>query len=387
MKRAVGAAATMGVLLALAVAATALAAPAQVTIDTREVDLAKSGDDWTASIGLTNLTDREIVFEVPPVGDGGNCDPTLDNEGKLPDSEHKAFTVTIPSTCDVDEEKGIEFRVEGTTSGTEVAAAFDVTAGPEPEEDPEWSALRAFLYVLIGLAVIAIMVVAGKARKRVAAPLKYLGDSWSFKESWVSSVTVLGGLLTGIFGSSEVVKAILGEDAESAVALATVGAAIAVAMIAAAPLILEATKVRDDGSRETYFSLGGLVAASVVTLAAAAGELWVVYRSGTHLDLGGFEDLLVIFLVLGLLLLAAYAVTAIPRTIRLGTTKPVEPPKPPGEESDAIKAARIIAEELRKAQVDVETTTVERAVKEAAEAGAPPVPPVAPEPVQPAAMI
>ncbi|HWM62674.1 MAG TPA: hypothetical protein VNP96_01640, partial [Solirubrobacterales bacterium] len=118
MKRAAGTAATMGMLLVLVVAATALAAPAQVTIDKREVDLAKSGDDWAASVGLTNLTDQTIVFEVPPVGDGGNCDPTLDNEGKLPDSEHKAFTVTIPSTCDVDEEKGIEFRVEGTTSGT-----------------------------------------------------------------------------------------------------------------------------------------------------------------------------------------------------------------------------------------------------------------------------
>jgi uncharacterized membrane protein len=361
VKRTVGIGAAIGCAFVLVTSAAALAAPAQVTIDKRATELKRSGDDWTASVGLTNLTDEEIALEVPPLAGVADCDPTLDQEGKLPDSEHRTFVVTVPATCDVDEEKGIGFTVEGTGSGSEAPIGFDVTAGPEPDEDPEWSALRAFLYVLIGLTVIAIMVVAGKARKRLGDPLKYLGDSWTFKDSWVSNVTVAGGLLTGIFGSSEIVKALLGEDAEGAVALATVGGAIAVAMIAAGPLILEVTKVRDAGSREAYFSLGGLVAASVVTLAAAFGELWVVYRSGSHLDLDGFEDLLVIFAVLGGLLLAAYAVMTIPRTIRLGTTKPAE------TESEMMKAAKMIADHLNESdRVDVAPATVRNALNEVA---------------------
>ena len=139
----------------------------------------------------------------------------------------------------------------------------------------------------MALALGAALILWKKVKRSIDTPLEYLGGTWSFKDSWVSNVTVAAGLLTGLFGSTEVVNAILGDETDSAVALATVGAAIAVALIASAPLILEATKVKvaakveaeavpkgKVGPGKDYFSLGGLVAATVVALAAAFGELW-----------------------------------------------------------------------------------------------------------------
>jgi hypothetical protein len=67
------------------------------------------------------------------------------------------------------------------------------------------------------------------------------------------------------------------------VALATVGAAFAVAFISAGPIIVLATKSKVGD----HFTVGGVLAASAVTLAGAFGELYVVYESGAQLDLNG----------------------------------------------------------------------------------------------------
>lgn len=80
--------------------------------------------------------------------------------------------------------------------------------------------------------------------------------------------------------------AVLGEDADDAIALATVGAATVVAFISAGPIIVLATK-RKEGD---HFTVGGVVAASAVTLARALGELVVLEETGRQLDLGGAED-------------------------------------------------------------------------------------------------
>ena len=224
-----------------------------------------------------------------------------------------------------------------------------IAAPLKEDEEPSWAALWVFLgafLVLAGGAVFSCRLWRKESRR---TPLKYLGATWSFKESWVSSVTVAGGLLTGIFGSSEVIKAVLGENVDGAVALATVGAAVALALLASGPLILEATKVRvadpakanDIGAEHP--TLGGLSLASAVTLAAAFGELWVVAASASRLDLGGSESWMPWLLAaLGTLLLAVYGVRNFKRTIEVGMTDPG-----PAPDSDTIKGARMIVDQMK----------------------------------------
>jgi len=360
MRRIVVAAVVWGVMLI--VVGSAVAAPASVTIDARKVDLAESEPDWTASVGLTNLTDSELSVDVPPVGKS-KCDPSIDKEGKLANAEHGTFKVTIPAICEVGD-GGTTFEVEVTGPGLATPVAFDVTATPKPAAEPEWEALRVFPIALGILALAAVLYLLIWVKRNVKTPLEYLGATWSFKDSWVSNVTIAAGLLTGIFGSTEVVKAVLGEDPDRAIALATVGAAIAAAMIGAGPLVLEATKVESKG--KDYFSLGGLVTATVIGVAAAFGELWVVCRAGSALDLGGLEDWLWLFVVIGGLLLLLYAVTNLPRTIRVGITEP-----PPAEDSDAIKGAKMIVEQMKKgSRVQVADTALDESLREFTEAAA-----------------
>jgi len=181
---------------------------------------------------------------------------------------------------------------------------------------------------------------------------------------------VVGGLLTGIFGSSDVVKS-LGNDANSTVALATVGAAVAVAFIAAGAVFLLATKSK----RGDYFTVGGLLGASAIVLAGASGELWVLYRSGEKLDLGGWQHTIPKVLFCGALaLLALYAFRTIPATLKHGLNQPR-----PAPQSDTIVAANMIIAALKNAHPDINEEAITTAVHkvERADARSPdePLPP------------
>ncbi len=389
-------------------AETATAKLAPIAIDKRATEFEKAGSGWVVKVGFTNLTDERIDLDAPPVGSGGKCDPTLDNEAKLPKQEHREFKVTLPAGCEIGEQKAFVFRIEASVPDTTAPIAFAVTAeAGKAGAETEWDALYWFLYAFGLLLLVAAGCLAYLWRRKEKAPpwtpLKGLGGAYSFKESWISNVTVGAGLLTGVLGSSGVVDALLGKDSKDAIALATVGAAIAVAMIAAAPLVLEATRVKDrskpagGGAQKPnesatempkdYYSLGGMVLASVVPLAAAFGELWVVYRSGRGLDLGGVEQDLWIFFALGAILLATYAFRVLPRTVRTGLIDP-PPPKP----SDTIAAANLIIEQMKasfkvtvgEAQAAKVQEIVEEAREELGEEGAAPEP--APPPEAPAAL-
>ncbi len=310
----------------LIAAMPALGAPVAVSVDSREVDLKEADRGWTTKVGITNLTDTEIDLEIPFLSEPEGCLPRI-QDGKLRVAEHRTVEIKIPPKCDAGE-KGLVFYV---SSATPEGPPFpiEMIAVPEDEEEPSWEALWIFAGAFLLLAIAAAAYCRWVLRGRPGTPLQYLGATWSFKESWVSNVTVAAGLLTGIFGSSEVIKSVLGEDSDSAVALATVGAAIAVALLASGPLILEASKVKvvdPDKANDIgieYPSLGGFALASAVTLAAAFGELWVVAASASRLDLGGSEDWMPwLMAVLGTVLLAIYAVRNFKRTVEVGATHP-----------------------------------------------------------------
>ena len=101
--------------------------------------------------------------------------------------------------------------------------------------------------------------------------------------------------------------AILGEDADEAVALATIGGAVSVALIGAAGVVVIAAKVPATGQ----FTVIGVLVGSALALGAAAGQLGVVYESARDLELGGIEDDLMPFLVGALILLGAYGLFSV----------------------------------------------------------------------------
>ena len=328
---------TLAVLAGLVLPGVAWAQATPVTIDDLTPALAEGeGGSSSVSLGFTNLTGESITL-TPTASDATDtgCRLTAD-KSTLPRAEHTDVEVTVPAGCKIGED-GIDFKVTAEVPKAE-PFVFEVTAAPKPDTaKPEWDALWAFPVALVAMLVAAIFFFFAWRTQHSPPnqPLQYLEDTWSFSDSWVSNVTVAGGLLTGIFGTSDVVTALVGEEADSSVALATVGAAVAVAFIAAGPLLVLATRSKTGD----FFTVGGLLAASAVTLAGAFGQLWVIYRAGEALDLGGWEDKVIILAAAAAVLLAVYAVRSLSATLKQGTTPP-----PPDEAIpihvvvDALKA-------------------------------------------------
>lgn len=325
MRRVVVVGAALGVVLA-AGAVRAVAAPVPVLIDNRAPELAtRAGGGWTADLGLTNLTDGDVKVAVVPT-DAKGCRTLLGTPRSLPPAEHTVVTVVVPSRCKVDT-TGIHFKVTATAAGV-AGEPLAVTAVPAPPS-PEWNALWAFPVVL-GFGCVVSMVglllawLRGNLRCRsLLRPLTHLGKSWDFTESWASNVTAIGGLLTVFFTTSGVTKALLGEDADQAIALATVGSAIAIALAAAAPVVLHATaKMKKADDMQDVPTVYGLVVAAIITSAAAAGELWIGYSTGTKLDLGGVQNRLWIPALLAAALLLVYVCRTLYYAITQGDKRP-----------------------------------------------------------------
>lgn len=334
-------------LLCVAAVSSAAAQEATVTIDSSSPALEKQESGWSTTIGLTNLTTESIKLHVTPpqnAGDGCRVEP---EDLSLRKAEHQEFPLSISDGCSFGKQG---FTVKLETAHVTPAQSVAVTAVEKPTPPPNWHALWIFVWLLILLLVI-LAVGLCKGFGFLGKPLKYLDATWSFSDSLVTNITAAGGLLTGIFGSTDVVTALLGKDAESSVALATVGAAIALAFIAAGPLVLGATKSKDN----KFNTVGGLLAASVVTLIGAVGELWVLLRSGEELSLGGWEDRIVIVAILAAALLLVYSVRSVIATIDDGLHNPPTPPQ-----SDTIQAAELVAAAL-KAQHDGDATALAEA--------------------------
>ena len=335
MKRGIAVVVALGLTLALG-AMPATAATSPVTIDNTAVELAKGGPREEAgrpTVGLTNLTNHALRVTPKPALATAGCNPTLDNSSKLLPARHTTFTVAIPAACAVGDKP---FRFTLTAKSGKAVASFAVAATlkTDPPDKPDWNALWSFAIALGGMAALMILVLffwkpENPVKPRLDQRLPYLDDAWSFKDSWVSNITVVGGLLAGVFASSEVLKSILGEDSDASLALATVGGAIAAALIAAAGILVLALKTEKEG----YFTVGGLLAASAIALAGAAGQVWVVYESARKFDLGGLEDRLLPIAIAALLLLVLYAYRSLRSVLIQGTTKP------PGPESETARAA------------------------------------------------
>jgi hypothetical protein len=331
------AATAMCVLLA---AAPSHADQASVALGSVEPELTPADDGGgTAKIALTNLTDAPVdITPRPQTPPNPNCTVQLDHNGQLPAARSLTFTATIAAACGRIT-KSFPILVEAAGKDLPV-----ITATVKTAKKPDWDVLSDWFVTsmkfALGLMVAVYLlwwIFLGGSHPFTALPS--LDKSWSFNDSWVTNVTVVGGLLAGIFGSSDVVTAILGGDADEAVALATIGGAVSVALIGAAGVVVIAAKVPATGQ----FTVIGVLVGSALALGAAAGQLGVVYESARDLELGGIEDDLMPFLVGALILLGVYGLFSVLGVLIQGHAEPEE--EDPAEEpvSEPIFAAAVIA--------------------------------------------
>lgn len=306
-------------------ASAAVAAPSTATIDSRAPRLTKQDDGrWTVALGLTNLTDRPLELSAEPVAPRADCAPSF-APPTLAGSEHTSVTATIPASCAMPD-NGVRFNLiatpEGgvTGDGAAAPASFEVAAAPKPDDaQTPWKQLLAFPLVLV-LALIVLVGgvdVWGPSRTRLETKLPAFGGTWSFRESWASNVTVVGGLITALFATAGVDELLFGEDADQAVALAVLGSAIAVALATAGAMVVLAS--RDDKDVPTAF---GLLSGAALTVAAAGGQLWVGYQVGLKVNIGGSDGWFLGALVLGGGLLAVYTIRSLRQALIAGKRRP-----------------------------------------------------------------
>ncbi|GAB1513615.1 hypothetical protein [Actinophytocola sp. KF-1] len=318
----------------------AVADPAYFTVDDTTPDLS---DNRTVALTVTNLTGEDLDIVVRPRKPAADCGLGAQPD-TLPRAQPTTVTITVPETCPVPD---TGLRILVIAPPTQV----DVIVKAPPAAASTWSVLLVFPAVLLLFAAVATMLWRREMSTRDEDELPYLDAAWSFKDSWAGNVTVIGGLLTGVLGSSDVVKAILGEDSEQSIALATVGAAIAVAFVAAGPVLFLATK------RNKIFRISGLFAAATLTVSGAIGELVVVAESARSLDLDGFQTIVWLPCFAAIALLLVYSYRTVHQTVVDGTTAP-DPPV----DSDVIRAAKLVVAALRPGAQEPQDRLEERAV-------------------------
>ena len=277
----------------------------------------ESGDGGvvTFTVTLTNLTDQDLDLTASVPSDE-SCGVSLAPSSLSPNQPPTKVEIGLGAECDTSEGK-LAVAIEAGN------ASFNVSAAEPDAPDTPWTQLRVFYVILAGAALVALVAMGVLRRKRWWKPLEGLKADWDFKDAWATNVTALGAILTGVVGSSSVVKSILGEDAEKSIALATVGAAIAAALALTAPIVLFVFK------REGSYTLLGVLLANMFVVSAAFGELWLVSWSGTRLENFGTSEDVAIYAAAGgaAALLLAYVVVNTLAVWREGTkaTKKAEP--------------------------------------------------------------
>jgi hypothetical protein len=308
----------VSVLISAGGASGSVPSPAAVTVDDAKPALNPDGGGWKVTVGLTNVTDQPLTLRLGAVqpAAGGTCLVMFAGSPVLPPAAHEDVDVTYSPGCAVDN-RGVAFTV--THDGEPAQGPIGITATAKKQTKIEWGVLWWFVYGTLGALVLlglAGLLLKGVDRIRPWTTLDHLPATWSFSDSWVSNITVLGGALTSVVGSSGTVKAILGDDADTAIARATIGAAIAAVLIGLGAVVLQVLK-----SKGT-FTVGGLIAAGAVTVGAALGELYIVWKTAEMVSLDGLQSHLDLpfYVVSGLL--AVYAMRNLRETIRAGVKAP-----------------------------------------------------------------
>lgn len=317
------------------------ATPAAVVVDDVTPALKRTDDGWKVSVGLTNLTGETVTLtrlHGDPPGQP-KCTVALakPTEGRLPAAQAGTAEITYDKGCDLPK-TGVHLRL----AANEVPLP-PVNAAPDDGPPPDWEALLAFVGALLVGLLVAGWVWHKAGWAAVGRKLGNLPATWTFGDSLVTNVTLLGGLLTGVVGSSSVLEAVFGKETAPSVALATVGAAIATMLIGAGTVLLSAAK---SGEK---FTVGGVLAAGAITLAGALGELFVVAWGVRSLGLGWVvisgKQICTVELVVwfAAVLLAALLLIYSARSLAGTLSRGLDPEPAPSPTTDMVAAAVLTA--------------------------------------------
>jgi hypothetical protein len=186
------------------------------------------------------------------------------------------------------------------------APSLAATGSKAKAPEPPWAWLWVFPVCLVVFTLFALIWLTTKTNVNFWTNPPRIAGTWSFGDSWATNVTALGAVLSAIFSTSEAAKALFGAGrADAAIEFATIGAAIALAFIAASPLILLACD--DDGGNHTA---GGLLLAVSMLITGALGELVVDARAIAGFGIG--YDIHVVWIGIAMLaiILLIYAARA-----------------------------------------------------------------------------
>lgn len=310
-------AAALGVLFGFSASASG-AEQALITQDGSKPKLtALESGGWSATIGLHNLQTAPVTLSVASVSPatGAVCTAQFETGATvaLGAAHDEDVTITYASGCKIGKGGATVKLVPG---GTPSKALSVVLAAPNDTPTPAWSALLAFPIALGVVLVLLLGMLFMNDHMTVGTKLPHLPTTWSFKESWASNVTSGVAIVSGVFGSSDVLKAFLGEQGEASMALTTVGAAVALALVGLGALVIQAAKYVDCEAP----TAGGFVLGAACTLGGAFGELYVLWEGGSPLELGGLQHVVLpVALVVVAAVLARYAYVTVRATLETGS--------------------------------------------------------------------
>lgn len=315
-------------------------APALAILDDGSPAISDGDNGWVVELSATNLTQGELNLTVTPAASGPSGCTATPKPATLPPAADTKFEVDLAAPCAVAD--GFTFTL--SVSSGDLTQPFTVNATKTAEAAEEWGSLQVFVVALSILIVVGIVASVGVIIKRdpeggYLGKLPYLDASWSFSDSWLTNITAAAGLLTGVVGSSEVVKALLGVDGDNDLRMATVGAAISLALLALTPLVLGIFQPKTG-----EITIIGLFLAAAVSVAAAVSEVWVMGRTAESLDVPWLADHSMTLAVVVIVLVLVYSVIAMRSTVSSGLTKPTV------AESEALQAARIVARAIESAR-------------------------------------
>jgi hypothetical protein len=350
------------------------------------------GDDGSVSGSLNaiNLSASPALVKVTGSGSITYCVFSSDT---LPATASSSLDVKS-AHCDLEENGNIVTIAFGGTTSPAVAAILT------PKKQTAKVAISSLMPPFVVAAVLAILTMGivffrrpKKEKGGESARVSWSDDvdrvpsSWSFKDSWVSNISVFGSVFVAIFGAKDVLKAVLGDDTDVLTARLVITAAISGLFVGVAPLVLKVFGKTDAPT------VGGLLVGSAVTLVGVAGQIlgvyWVFERQrftkGLGANLGDiFRNDASLYFVLGLLVFLLYYAGRTSWILLDTSFKPADSPKASDE---LVIAASILlaggnseihlgnAHQMAQDYLDA----VAKAV--AAKAAAAPQPPSAPSPI------
>lgn len=302
--------------------ASAQAAPAVISVQTPSVTLALADTgDGTGTLTTTNLTDKPVTLAIavksPP--QGCTISPTQD---AVPAAQQHDTKLTLTG-CNL---------TAGGAIGIEVTPAagqrLTVQGKVEAKPSPDWSIMSdSFGWATLASALVCALALwfapKGPRGTRYRWALPGLGNDYDFSKSWATTATLVTSAFAGVFGSTDILKDVLGTEDASLNALVGVSAAIALGLVAAGPLAVGALKIFSKGEVTTAGLLGG----AFLTLAGTGGQFFVLVRVGRNLDLGSFLGMHTTTVVLWLgiaggALLALYAWQSLRLAMKEGAVAP-----------------------------------------------------------------